>query len=609
MRRFLTLLILCAGVVTTPAQNTKTGTKTTTTTPASGKKAQTPPPPSAGTKAQIQAPRTAPGFAFPVGNVAGEYAANFGEMRPGHFHGGIDIKTDGAVGRPIIAAVQGSITRVTLSPSGYGRALYLTLPDGSTLVYGHLSRFRDDIEQRLEADRRKRRDNSADLRFAVGEYPAAQGEVIARSGNSGSSFGPHLHFELRDPAGRLTNIVRQGLVLPQDNIPPVIMRLHYIEVDTIQGVPIHGPRRSYNAVLTGGGRYRLQTETPVEAGRKGYFVLEASDRRNGVQNTFGLYRVSLAADADTLFEYRMDGIPAGLSRSCDAVSYYPLQVGSRNEVIRLAQLAEAPDCFYTAMRDRGLVRTLAGQTRQIRIEAEDDCGNRSSLEFDIRGSEATFHAQADSAATRLHPGRTATVRIGDELRAYIPAGALYEPLFCTPKTCPSAQVKTPAAILSPSYRIFERTTPLREAVTVSIRAFVPHDLQFRTGLAARSATGGLTFLGGKYSEGSVTATTRTTGEMLVAADTIAPRITPLFKEGADLSASSELRFRISDEFSGIGNYILEIDGQWVPCDRFPMKGTLVHTFATQATREAHQVSLSVTDVCGNFTLWRGTFYR
>ena len=96
----------------------------------------------------------------------------------------------------------------------------------------------------------------------------------------------------------------------------------------------------------------------------------------------------MSVDGDPRFEYRMDGFTHDLSRCCDAVSHYPMQLTSRNEVIRLAQLAESPDCFYPVMRERGLVRTAEGEKRRIRIEAEDDCGNRSQLEFDILGRTA-----------------------------------------------------------------------------------------------------------------------------------------------------------------------------------------------------------------------------
>lgn len=451
-----------------------------------------------GARGQHPAPEE---YIYPIRDVEGLYSANFGEMRPGHFHAGIDIKTDGAEGKPLVAVADGYVSRVSLGAYGYGRAVYLTLHNGTTAVYGHLQRFRKDIEERVREERHARRSNSVNLWFGPDTWPVKQGDVVGYSGNSGSSMGPHLHYELRDTrTQRLYNVVSAGIIRPHDDLPPRIMRIHYIEVDTVQGVPVHSRPESYAVVRSAGGNYRLTREEPVGAGRKGYFVVEASDRRNGVGNTFGLWRLALSADGKPLFEYRMDGFEQANSRCCDAVSYYPLQLTSRNEVIRAAQLAQSPACFYPVMEERGIIRTEAGQTRRIRIEAWDDCGNRSQLEFDILGRTESFRAKADSAATVLTPGRTGIVRLGREVTARIPAGALYEPVFCRAERCPAPASDSTLLVLTSGYRILPVTTPLHRAMTVSVRAFVPENLHPHTVLAARNAKGRLTCIGGKYAD-------------------------------------------------------------------------------------------------------------
>ena len=558
-----------------------------------------------------QAQRLDPGdYIYPIRDVARLYAANFGEMRPAHFHAGIDIKTDGAEGKPLVAVADGYVSRVSLAAGGYGRAVYLTLRNGTTAVYGHLQRFRDDIEEHVRQERTARRANGVNLWFGPEAWPVKQGDVIGFSGNSGSSMGPHLHFEIRDtPTQRLYNVVREGVIRPEDNLPPRIMRLHYVEVDTLQGVPVRSRMESYAVVREAEGRYRLTREEPVGVGRKGYFVAEVTDRRNGVHNTFGIWRVTASADGMPYFEYRMDGFTHDLSRCCDAVSCYPLQLGSRNEVIRLARLAGAPDCFYPTMEERGLVRTAEGQQRRIRIEAEDDCGNRSALEFTIRGRTESFRAEPDTAAVAVYPDRTSLVQVGREARISIPEGALYEPVFAKPERREAPQADSGVVVLSPAYRFLSPETPLRHAAAVTIRTHVPRPLQLQTVLAVRNRKGRLAHVGGTYANGAVTATTYATGDLTVVADTLPPSIRPLFTEGADLSKAEGLRFRVADNFSGIAAWTLRIDGEWVPCDRFPVKGTLVHFFDNPATRRKHEVQLSVRDGCGNTAHFRGIFYR
>ena len=176
------------------------------------------------------------------------YSANFGEIRPGHFHAGVDIKTDAEEGKPVVAAADGYVSRVVLQAGGYGRAVYLTLRNGTTVVYGHLRRFRDDIEEHVRQERTARRANGVNLWFGPEAWPVKQGDVVAYSGDSGSSGGPHLHYEIRDTeTQRLYNPVREGIIRPRDEYPPRIVRLHYVEVDTVQGVPVH--TRLVKAVL------------------------------------------------------------------------------------------------------------------------------------------------------------------------------------------------------------------------------------------------------------------------------------------------------------------------------------------------------------------------
>lgn len=550
-------------------------------------------------------------YLFPVRQVAGLYSANFGELRPGHFHGGVDIKTDGAVGKELVAVADGYVSRLSVAPGGYGRALYITLRNGHTAVYGHILRFRDDLEQRVDAERRRTRRNSVNLWFRPDEFPVTQGDVVARSGNSGSSFGPHLHFELRQTSTQRTlNTVRMGIIRPEDHIAPLMLGLRYAEVDTLDGIPVHGPLRSFELKKTADGCYRTAAAGPLEVGPRGYFVIEASDRRDGVYNRFGLYRVSLDIDGERRFEYRMDGFTFDRSRSCDAVSCYPLQSGARAEVLRLARLEGAPAEFYPTLRERGLVRVAPGSTHHVRIEAEDDCGNVSTLEFDIRGGDARLRPERDTTAVAVRRNRDTQLRIGDEATLRIPTGALHESLFARPVRLDNpATGSGTVAVLSPAYRFLDSDTPLAGEVMLSLQLFVPEQTAPHVTLAVRNRRGKLVRLGGTYNAGRLTARIRTAGEWLAVADTVPPTVRPLFTPGGDLSRSGALRFRLGDNFSGIASYDLYVDGEWVPCDRYPMQGTLEYHFTGAPTHAEHSVLLVVKDGCNNETRWEGTFRR
>lgn len=552
-------------------------------------------------------------YVYPIRNVAGYYSANFGEMRPNHFHSGVDIKTDGTVGKPVVAAADGYVSRIFLSPSGYGRALYVTHPNGTTSVYGHLSRFAPEIEAYLLAERHRQRKNRLDLYCDSTRFRVRRGEEIARSGNSGTSFGPHLHFEIRDDrTGQTLNTIAAGVIRPKDCIPPYIQRIHYLEVDTVNGIPVHSRPRSYDVKKIDRNTYRLNEERPLPVGRNGYFLIEASDRKDDVSNTFGIYRLRGSVDGDCYFEYCMEGFSFERTRYCNAVSYYPMQVTSRNEVIRLALLEGNLPSLYRTVRNRGIVAAAPGERREVLFEVEDDCGNRSRLQFTVEGTAdgRDFRARPDTTALPIRRDRTFRYE-NDGLCVTIPKGTLYESLYGRfGRSHTPLKRDTTLIVLSPVYRLLDSSVPLHQALTASIRTFVPKELQPHVTLGGRNRKGQLTHLGGKYENGAVTGRIRTAGDLYVVADTVAPRIRPQFQPGADLSGKNSATFKLTDNFSGITAWAAFVDGVWMPLDYDPMRGTATLPFDERIPRRTrHTLVVTAADACGNTARWEGSFFR
>lgn len=543
-------------------------------------------------------------YIYPIREVARLYSANFGEMRPGHLHAGIDIKTDGVEGKPLVAAADGYISRMVVQAGGYGRALYLTTADGTTCVYAHLKRFRKDLEKAMQQERYARQSNRIDRWFTAERYPVKQGELIGYSGNSGSSSGPHLHYEMRmGKEQRRINIVREGFITPRDTLPPRFMKLHYVEIDTLEnGIPMRSAMESYAVVRHADGIYRPTHTEPIPVGTKGYFIAEVTDRRNEVHNTFAVWRLTAKVDGTSYFEFRMDGFPYELAASCDAMSCYPLQLTSRNEVIRIAQMEGAPDCFYPIMQERGLLRCAPAQQRSLHMELEDDCGNRSELHFQVIGRDSLQHFTPviDSLANPIFIDRTTRLHCGTDFSAEIPAGALYEARYARPEAGIVPVVDSGVVVLSPAYRLFEDPRiPLRKNIHISIRTHLPKALQNKAILALRNYRGKAAWCGGSYADGEVSGSLRALGDWFVAADTLPPTIQPRFTASSDLSGKKELAFKVGDNFTGIASWRLEIDGAWVPCDRYPSRGLLVWHIDQPATGQLRRATLTVTDGVGN----------
>ena len=553
-------------------------------------------------------------YRFPVRNVAGLYSANFGEMRPNHFHSGVDIKTDGVTGKPVVAAADGYVVRIAVSPGGYGRALYIAHPDGTTTVYGHLERFRTDIESYLRYKRYEQGRSNVDFTCKPSLFPVRAGDTVALSGNSGMSFGPHLHFEVRRSSDQRTlNTLAAKLLPVRDRIAPRIMRLHYVEVDSLGDVPVHSRPRTFDVVRRSEGDYALRQTQPVAVGRRGYFIVECSDRKDEVYNTFGIYRLTEEVDGEVRYEYRMDGFLFGDTRYCNAVSYYPMQLSSRNEVIRLTQPAGCPDRFFTTMKNRALLTTPAGRRQEVRITAEDDCGNRSVLAFTVEGKadERSFRAPACDSLPVVRHDRDFH-REGDGVRIEIPAGTLYESCFYTQRPYDEPQPKDSTLLfLSRGVEILDVRLPMHRYATLWIDATqVPPELRRHAVLASLSPKGKLRYEGGKWSDGRIRLRTRSLGTFFVVADTVRPTIRPRFT-AHDLSGQRSVTFSVSDNFSGVGSVSCLVDGRMAILEENRVKGTYTHYFDDElfGRNREHTLRLTATDGAGNTRVWEGPYYR
>ncbi|MBO5875950.1 MAG: M23 family metallopeptidase [Alistipes sp.] len=542
-------------------------------------------------------------YVYPMPDVRRLYSANFGEMRPDHFHSGIDIKTDGVEGKSVVAIADGYISRIVDKPSGYGRALYVVHPEkGTTSVYAHLSHFRHDIDSMIMAERYRLQRNSMDIPCAEGRYPVRQGEIIGYSGNSGNSFGPHLHFEIRQTATQRTlNLVTERIFKIKDTTPPTINGLYFVATDTVAGAPRHAKPQHITLKRTAEGRYTSLATRPVRlGGESGYFVLDLTDRKDGVWNRFGVWRVAAEVDNQPIFDYRMDGYTFDMTRYCNAVAYYPMQLRARSEVIRLARIDGNRSEFYTTLLNDGAVALSDSVAHSVRIVAEDDCHNRSIVELKITGGGAL---QMPSLADTVVIDRKRPFAIEqNDIKLSVPKESLYESthFHCGVVNRALPQDST-LIVLSPVYKVLDNSIPLHRSATLTLKGYIPLDLRPHTAIATLSSKGKTAYVGGSCQDGEVTARISRFGEFWVVADTVAPAIRPRFEQGADMRGRTRLIFEVEDNFSGLKEYNAYINGEWVPLEYSPTRHTLTYHFDSLHPLGGgeHLIVLIVEDNCGN----------
>ncbi len=557
-------------------------------------------------------------------------SGNYGELRGSHFHSGIDIKTQQVVGKPIYAIADGYVSRVAVSPFGFGRALYVAHPNGTTSVYAHLERFAPELARYVYDYQYANTTFKVDLYFPASRFPVRKGELIAYSGNSGSSGGPHLHYEVRDEAHRPMNLIAHGILSVEDTIPPRPIELHWVSIDTVRGVPVHRVDQTFELISTGEDQYTIVTQSTspsrelthaegmVQVAGSGYWAVEVAEHKNNTPNPMGPYRLSMRIDGNPHYELTIDRIPFNLTRYANAAR---LGGSARNGVYRLFTLPNNPLPIYPAGQGSGEVRFTDFLPHKVAITLEDDCRNRSFLYFSVMRQPGARTTPPDSTGRVVAWDEPLYVEEGGLVLSILPR-TLYESTFLNLSELPALD-----GMYSPSYMIAPQKEVLQKYMTLSIAANdLPERLRSKALIGEFSSAGQPMALGGGWRSGEtpgqattpenphpgrVEGRTRTFGTYFIAVDTIPPRLTARFEEGASLADREELVVTVTDDFSGVESYSATIDGKWALLEYDPKTNRLIHRFDNQrwpqgATR---RLEVRATDAKGNQTTLRRSYRR
>ena len=227
--------------------------------------------------------------------------SSFGEFRPRHYHAAIDIKTWNRSGYPVMAIDDGYILRARVSAFGYGKAIYLKLKDGNTVVYAHLSKFWPELENYLDQQRSKNKEYRIDQQFTSQQFPVERGQIIGYSGKTGIGY-PHLHFEIRDPQNQPVNPLQYYQAIFKDQTAPRLFQLAFFPMDYRSLINKHSDTVFFE--MGGGNQFRL-ADTLFFTGKIG-LALKSYDQAGGVSNEFSFYRAEMRIDDSLVYSVRYD---------------------------------------------------------------------------------------------------------------------------------------------------------------------------------------------------------------------------------------------------------------------------------------------------------------
>ncbi|RZL50834.1 MAG: M23 family peptidase [Pedobacter sp.] len=540
-------------------------------------------------------------FRQPLDIVPPALAGSFGELRSNHFHSGTDFRTNQRTGYPIYATADGFISRLRVQNSGFGLALYVNHPNGFTSVYGHLSRFNPKIASEVKKIQYQKKSYEIDEFPNADFLPVRKGDIIAYSGNTGSSGGPHLHFELRDTKTEATvNPQLLGIQIP-DNIPPVISSMY---VYRLNGKPFNEyTPKQYFQVVGAAGKYNLNKVITINLSGEVGFGISATDRHSGNSGLNGVYSIELELDGKNVFTSALERFSFENSKAINSHIDYPALVNLKRSIQKSFVDPGNPLQIYSNLVNSGRINFNDGKLHEIKYIITDAKGNKSTLMFKVQSdAKAVINTPAQPAGIQFLYNKVNEYNT-DEVKIILPKGTLYNDLNFIYKKLPKPQGNAFSAV----YQAQNSLTPLHVGFEIWIKADSSLTKYQNKALIVNTNR---TSQGGYFENGYVKAKPRNFGNFFIAIDTLAPTIVPVnIASGKNMAGLSKMSFRISDNLSGIKSFNGYIDGKWVLMEFDAKTASLWHNFDEQTAVGKHSFELLVVDMKDNTKRYAIDFFR
>jgi hypothetical protein len=525
-------------------------------------------------------------------------SGTFGELRPGHFHAGIDIRTGGVTGKPLLAIADGYVSRVAVGPGGYGKALYIAHPNGYTSVYAHCKTFYDELDAWVKSEQYRLRSFQVNLFPEPHLFEVKKGQIIALSGNSGSSMGPHLHFEIRKTTGQIpVNPMHFGFTI-KDFIRPVINRMKIYPFDKISF--INNANKALEPELAGWGpNYRIASGDTISLSGRFYFGVNTWDQLNDSNNKNGVYSVELFIDSTLVYSHQMDEFSFAETRYInsfiDYADYSSRKVRFQKTYIEPGNKLQ----LYNTVMNNGVFKFLSDSLHQMRYVVRDFHQNESILTFYVKSEtpdlkDFIINQEQLNDLPVFSRDQSNTFET-DGFKLYIPKNALYDTLAFSFSTQPQSE-----GFYSKIYKVHHPGKAIHGNCEITLPVNGLPDALTEKALIVNLKNGDLNPAGGSFENGFMKTTVRSFGDFAVAVDTIPPEIIPIsFKNGQKLGNRSEIRIKITDDLAGIQKYEPSLNGEWLLMEYDAKNDVLIYYVDERIKTGENRLHLSVWDERGN----------
>ena len=510
-------------------------------------------------------------------------AGSFAELRTNHFHSGIDIKSkNGQGGDDILAAESGHISRIKIQSGGYGRALYMDHPNGYTTVYAHMDKFDPVLEQYVEDIQISVEQFEVDIYLPAGKFTFDQGDKIGVLGNTGRSYAPHLHFEIRETVSEQPMMPSLFNIKVKDDVPPVIREVYVYELDEFGN-----PLDKFKVELRGEkGNYSLADKLiEVKSQRVGIGV-NTYDRANGVWNKNGIYDLQITERDSSVFYTAFDRISFAESKAINAIIDYKHYEKNKSRIIKLFNTECNPLSNYNKNQKNGWLELDLNKERSFRVHVGDGAKNKSSFDISLKCVEQVKEKKA--TGFKIQCGSNDTILLASKAKVIFFENTLYNDQ--------TIDIQEEGFGIDYHLKIENENSPAHRAFKVVIPNINDPAISI-----AKLENGELTNFGGYIDGENFVAYLDEFGNYYMSIDQTPPsisRVGTVTKNG-----SKQYSFKVTDNLdydSSLGDYQIHVSANnvWIPFN-YDLKNDLLIIDGKYFPKGVEKVLIKVTDHSGN----------
>ena len=502
-------------------------------------------------------------------------SATFGELRNNAFHAGVDIKTNGKTGYRVYAVADGYVSRIGVSPFGYGNAVYVTHNDGYMSVYAHLEGFNEKISKYVKSKQLASKSFAQNLFLEKGEIPVKVGDVLGYSGDTGGSGGPHLHYELRDANQHPVNPYFFGFTVA-DKIKPLI-----------NGFAIYPKDKSSVNGSNCDAYFEPEDNQEIKVNGKIYFGISTCDQADGSSNKNGVYSIELFADNRLIFSIVFDEYSYDETRYINSLIDYKKYYNDKIRFVRTE--IDEYNILDLYGEKEGCVTVKEGEKVEMKYVVKDYFENTSTLKFTLVGDKPLkkfSENQYGRAYYRVDGKNEVEVNL-DGFTAKIPPKAFYKFEYILAR-----QIDTIPNIASDyAYVLGTEDIPVQKNIELTIRPAEKYADSNKLYVVSIDKNGKFVPQGKKV---------RALGTYALAIDNVKPTVTPKnFKNNSKIVKCKRLNINIKDNESGIAKYDIYLNGKWV-VGAYDVKNDLLYYDVDQYLKKGkNKMEIVVSDAVGN----------